>query len=44
LKKVFLYDNENGFAQVAEYKNGELISKGDYCSKWLYILKDALEE
>lgn len=30
-----LYDNENGFAAVAEYKNGELLQIGNLRPKWL---------
>ena len=33
--EVHLFDNENGFVEVAEYKNGEIITKGDYRPKWL---------
>ena len=33
--EAFLFDNENGFAEVAVYKNGELVSKGDYRPGWL---------
>jgi len=37
-----LYDNENGFVEVGEYKNGELICKGDYKPEWLCDLKKFL--
>ncbi len=37
------FDNENGFVEVAEYKNGELILKGDYRPKWITDLKCYLE-
>ena len=33
--QAFLFDNENGFAEVAVYKNGELTPKGDYRPDWL---------
>ncbi|MCL2046401.1 MAG: hypothetical protein FWG88_08450 [Oscillospiraceae bacterium] len=36
--EVRLYDNENGFIEVAEYKNGKLICKGDYRPTWLVEL------
>lgn len=29
------FDNANGFAEVAQYKNGELTLRGTYCPKWL---------
>ena len=29
------YDNENGFVEVANYQNGEIIPKGDYRPAWL---------
>ena len=32
------FDNENGFVEVGEYKNGELIAKGDYRPLWLQEL------
>ena len=37
--EVKLYDNENGFVEVGEYKNGELICKGEYKPQWLRELK-----
>ena len=40
--EVRLFDNENGFVEVGEYKNGELICKGDYKPVWLCNLKDSL--
>ena len=36
--EVRLFDNENGFVEVAEYKNGEIIVKGDYKPIWLMEL------
>ena len=41
--EVFLYDNENGFVESAEYKNAKLIIKVDNVPKWLSELKQALE-
>jgi len=43
--EVYLFDNENGFAEVGEYKNGELIVKGAYKPLWVkefteYLLED----
>ena len=29
------FDNDNGFIEVAEYKNGELILKGSKYPKWI---------
>jgi len=37
--EVYLYDNENGFVEVGEYKNGELIVKGNYKPRWLCELE-----
>lgn len=37
------FDNENGFVEVAEYKNGELILKGDYRPLWIAELKKYLD-
>jgi predicted ABC-type ATPase len=36
--EVRFFDNENGFVEVGEYKNGEIISKGDYKPLWLLEL------
>lgn len=33
--EVSFFDNFNGFVEVAEYKNGELILKGAYRPKWI---------
>ena len=33
--EVLLFDNENGFVAVGEYKNGEIICKGDNKPEWL---------
>ncbi len=41
--KVTLFDNENGFVEVAEYQNGELLPKGNYRPKWLSELAAALQ-
>lgn len=41
--EVVFYDNYNGFVEVAEYRNGELILKGDYRPKWIVELKNYLE-
>lgn len=30
-----LFDNDNGFVEVAEYSNGELLPKGSYTPQWL---------
>lgn len=50
LKKVLPYcdealffDNDNGFVQVAEYRNGELIVTTDNPPKWLKELKSVAE-
>lgn len=33
--EAYFYDNENGFAQVAEYKNGEIIFRNGAKPQWL---------
>ncbi len=38
------YDNTNGFALVAEYRNGELLLLGDHRPDWILELKRYLEE
>lgn len=42
--EVTLFDNDNGFVEVAEYQNGELLPKGNYRPKWLDELAAALQE
>lgn len=37
------YDNYNGFVEVAEYRSGELLLKGDYRPAWVSELKAYLE-
>lgn len=37
------FDNFNGFVEVAEYKNGELITKGDKLPAWVMELKEYLQ-
>lgn len=41
--EAVFYDNYNGFVEVANYRNGELILKGDYRPKWILSLKKYLE-
>lgn len=41
--EVRLYDNENGFVEKAEYKNGMLIIKGRNIPDWLNELQEKLE-
>ena len=41
--EVRFYDNENGFVDVAEYKNGSLIIKGDYIPEWIIELKEYMD-
>ena len=33
--EVSFFDNENGFAEVGAYRNGEIIRYGSYCPAWL---------
>ena len=42
--EVRFYDNENGFAEKAEYRNGQLIMKGQNFPKWLTELKEYLDK
>lgn len=41
--EVVFFDNDNGFIEVAEYANGEIIPKGDYRPAWLRELIGILE-
>ena len=36
---ALFYDNNNGFVVVGEYRNGEIICKGDYKPNWFVELK-----
>ena len=36
------YDNDNGFVEVAAYRNGELILEGDYRPEWIVGLEKYL--
>ena len=37
------YDNDNGFVQVATYRNGELIPEGEYRPAWIRELVEYLK-
>lgn len=37
------YDNDNGFVEVASYRNGELILEGEYRPRWIVELAEALK-
>lgn len=41
--EVKLYDNENGFAEKAEYRNGRLIIKSGSVPQWLSELQNRLD-
>jgi len=32
---VHFYDNENGFADIGEYRNGEIIIGSEYVPEWM---------
>ena len=36
------FDNDNGFVEVAEYANGELVIKGNVRPKWISELSEYL--
>ena len=40
--EAVFFDNDNGFVEVAEYKNGELITKRDKKPAWLVSLEEQL--
>ena len=42
VNEAVFFDNENGFVEVAEYRNGELLPKGNYRPAWLEELLRAL--
>ena len=41
--EAVLFDNENGFVAIAEYKNGELVLRGDYAPDWVKDLRRYLK-
>jgi len=41
--EAHFFDNDNGFVEVGEYKNGEIICKGDYKPKWFVELKNIMQ-
>lgn len=41
--EVKLYDNENGFVEKAEYRNGQLIARSDILPQWISELKCFIE-
>jgi len=41
--EAIFYDNENGFAAVAEYQNGEIMQNGNHRSQWLAELLEYVE-
>lgn len=41
--EVRLFDNENGFVEKAEYKNGQLILKDNYIPQWIQDLREYLK-
>lgn len=41
--KVSFFDNENGFAEVGAYRNGEIVRYGSYCPAWLDELEQWLK-
>lgn len=42
--EVRFFDNENGFAEKAEYRNGQLITKGGDIPQWLTELRKYLDK
>lgn len=41
--EAVFYDNDNGFAEVASYRNGELVLEGDYRPCWIVQLAETLK-
>jgi predicted ABC-type ATPase len=42
--EAHFFDNDNGFVEVAEYVNGELITKGDKLPAWVKELQEYLKK
>ena len=41
--EAHFFDNDNGFVEVGEYRNGEIICMGDYKPKWFAELKGTMQ-
>ncbi|MBD5139215.1 MAG: hypothetical protein HDT24_07900 [Ruminococcus sp.] len=41
--EVHFYDNENGFAEVGEYRNGSVLLRGEYVPDWISSFKQIME-
>lgn len=41
--EAHFFDNDNGFVEVAEYRNGELLIKGEYRPAWILELHTYLK-
>ena len=41
--EAVFFDNENGFVRVADYRNGQLTTTGEYLPGWLDKLKERLK-
>lgn len=41
--EVHFYDNENGFAEVGDYRNGSVILSGEYVPEWISSFKIIME-
>lgn len=41
--EVHFYDNENGFAEVGEYRNGRVLLIGEYVPDWIRSFKIIME-
>ncbi len=42
--EAVFYDNDNGFVEVAAYRNGELILEGDHRPTWIVELSEYLKD
>lgn len=40
--EAVFYDNDNGFVAVADYRNGEIIQRGEYQPAWIWQLASAI--
>lgn len=40
--EAVFYDNDNGFVAVADYRNGEILQRGEYQPSWIQLLASAI--
>ncbi len=42
--EVHFYDNENGFVDIGEYRNGNVVINGEYAPEWILKFKEYMSK